>query len=60
MTARRDYFVLSRTPTTGRTLKVLAGPLLTLTHARSACARLRHGGVTDPVIVRYWSERRER
>jgi len=60
MTARRDFYVVSRAPTPGHTLKVLAGPLLTLTHARSACTRLRRRGVTTPAIVRYWPERLER
>ena len=59
MTARRDYWVLSRPPVHGVTVKVLAGPLLTLTHARGACARIKDRGVSAPAIVRYWPDRRD-
>ena len=60
MTTPRDYYVLSKAPVVGSTVKVLAGPLLTLTHARGACARVKRGGIATPVIVRYWTERRHR
>lgn len=59
MTAKRDFFVLSRAPAEGVTVKVLTGPLLTLTHARGACARLKRQGIVAPVVVRYWPDRRD-
>jgi hypothetical protein len=59
MTAKRDFYVLSRAPTEGATVKVLTGPLLTLTHARGACARLKKQGIVAPAVVRYWADRRD-
>lgn len=59
MTAKRDFYVLSRAPTEGATVKVLTGPLLTLTHARGACARLKKHGIVAPAVVRYWADRRD-
>jgi hypothetical protein len=58
MTAKRDFYVLSRAPAQGVTVKVLAGPLLTLTHARGACARVKRRGVVAPAVIRYWPDRR--
>ena len=60
MTTHRDYYVLSTVPVVGSTVKVLAGPLLTLTHARGACARVKRGGIATPVIILYWTDRRHR
>jgi hypothetical protein len=33
--------------------------LLTLTHARGACARLKKQGIVAPAVVRYWADRRD-
>jgi hypothetical protein len=57
MRFKRDFYVLSRAPAEGVTVKVMAGPLLTLTHARGTCARLRRRGLAAPAVIRYWPER---
>ncbi|HEY6922033.1 MAG TPA: hypothetical protein VI653_01095 [Steroidobacteraceae bacterium] len=58
MRSRRDFYVLFRAPADGVTVKVMAGPLLTLTHARGAYARLKRRGLMAPAVVRYWPDRR--
>ena len=57
MRSKRDFYVLSRAPAEGITVKVMAGPLLTLTHARGACVRLKRRGLGTPAVVRYWPDR---